>query len=260
MPATHHLPEDKPSRPAQDQKGTETMNIIRNAIVAGLLCLPVAVHAETVDTRIGKLDFELGVPTKATVAKLYDELDFQRACQVYLWALPAVNSEQITVNGVFVAGARYRPDAHWDYIIMVDPAQDLPGYSQLDERAAYFYEWSCLSKSMVSRMPGVGQAYIGAYRDKNGQALDGGQSYRLYVPPNVPAKQFWSVTLYDVDTRCLIQNQQQIADRSSRMAELARNADGSVDLFFGPAAPKRRENNWIPTVPGKAWFACFRFY
>jgi hypothetical protein len=187
-------------------------------------------------------------------------MDFQRACQVYLWALPAVNSEQVTVNGVFVAGARYRPDAHWDYIIMVDPAQDLPGYSQLDERAAYFYEWSCLSKSMVSRMPGVGQVYIGAYRDKNGQALDGGQSYRLYVPPNVPAKQFWSVTLYDVDTRCLIQNQQQIADRSSRMAELARNADGSVDLFFGPAAPKRRENNWIPTVPGKAWFACFRFY
>ena len=159
-----------------------------------------------------------------------------------------------------LAGAHYRPDAHWDYIIMVDPAQDLPGYSQLDERAAYFYEWALISKSMVSKKPGVGQAYLGAYRDKDGHAFDGGQTYHLHVPANVPAKQFWSLTLYDVDTRCLIQNKQQIADRSSRMPDLVKNPDGSVDLYFGPTAPRGFENNWIPTVPGKAWFACFRFY
>jgi hypothetical protein len=65
--------------------------------------LPVVVRAETVDTRIGKLDFELGVPTPGTVAKLYDELDFQRACQLYLWALPAVNAAQAFLQVEFAA-------------------------------------------------------------------------------------------------------------------------------------------------------------
>ncbi len=157
-------------------------------------------------------------------------------------------------------GARYRPGAHWDYVIMPDPAQDLADYSQLDERAAYTYEAVALSKAMVSKTPGAGQAYLGSYRDKAGHAFDGANSYRLHVPANPPAKQFWSVTLYDVDTRTIIQNKEQIADRSSRQPDLVKNADGSVDLHFGPAAPKGFEKNWIPTVPGKAWFAYFRLY
>jgi hypothetical protein len=143
---------------------------------------------------------------------------------------------------------------------MADPAQDLPGYSQLDERAAYTYEAVALSKGMVSQTPGVGQAYLGSYRDKSGHAFDGAKTYRLRVPPNPPAKQFWSVTLYDVDTRSIVQNQEQIADRSSRQPDLAKNADGSVDIYFAPTAPKGFEKNWIPTVPGQAWFTYFRLY
>lgn len=156
-------------------------------------------------------------------------------------------------------GSRYRPDAHWDYVIMADPAQDLPDYSQLDERGAYFYEAVALSKGMVTRTPGVGQAYLGSYRDRNGHAFDGGKSYRLRVPPNPPARQFWSVTVYDTQTRGIIQNPQQIADRSSRQ-ELVANADGSVDVYFGPTAPRGFEKNWIPTVPGRSWFTYFRLY
>lgn len=105
----------------------------------------------------------------------------------------------------------------------------------------------------------MGQAYLGAYRDKQGLAFDGAQTYRLPVPPNAPVKNFWSVTLYDLDTRCFIENTEEIADRSSRM-DLVKNADGSVDLYFGPKAPRGFEKNWIPTVPDKAWFAYFRFY
>lgn len=156
-------------------------------------------------------------------------------------------------------GSRYQPNAHWDYVIMADPAQDLPDYSQLDERGAYFYEAVALSKGMVTKTPGVGQAYLGSYRDKNGHAFDGGKSYRLRVPPNPPAKQFWSVTVYDTQTRGIIQNSQQIADRSSRQ-ELVANADGSVNIYFGPTAPKGFEKNWIPTVPGRSWFTYFRLY
>ena len=98
-----------------------------------------------------------------------------------------------------------------------------------------------------------------AYKDKAGEWLDGGRSYRLRVPPDPPIKLFWSVTLYDVDTRALILNEQKIADRSSRM-DLRKNADGSVDIYCGPKAPAGFEKNWIPTVPGKNWFAYFRFY
>ena len=72
-------------------------------------------------------------------------------------------------------------------------------------------------------------------------------------------KQFWSVTVYDVDTRGIIDNEEQIADRSSRM-DLIKNDDGSVDLYFGPKAPAGKEQNGIPTVPGKGWFAYFRLY
>lgn len=157
------------------------------------------------------------------------------------------------------AGARYRPDSHWDYLIMADPAQDLADYSQLDERAAYFYEAVALSKGMVSQQPGVGQAYLGSYRDANGHAFDGGKTYRLRVPADPPAQQFWSVTLYDTATRGIIQNDAQIADRSSRQ-DLVANDDGSVDVYFGPSAPEGFEKNWIPTVPGRSWFAYFRLY
>mgnify|MGYP001337750819 CR=1 FL=1 len=156
-------------------------------------------------------------------------------------------------------GSRYQPNAHWDYVIMADPAQDLPDYSQLDERGAYFYEAVALSKGMVTKTPGVGQAYLGSYRDKDGHAFDGGKSYRLRVPPNPPAQQFWSVTVYDTETRGIIQNPQQIADRSSRQ-DLVANADGSVDVYFGPTAPAGFEKNWIPTVPGRSWFTYFRLY
>ncbi len=67
------------------------------------------------------------------------------------------------------------------------------------------------------------------------------------------------MTLYDVDTRCIIPSEQEIADRSSRM-DLLVNEDGSIDLYFGPDAPAGKEQNWIPTVAGKAWFPYFRFY
>jgi hypothetical protein len=156
--------------------------------------------------------------------------------------------------------ARYRPDTNWVYVIEFDPSQEEEFYSQLDQRAAYFYEAVTSSKGMVTRTPGVGQAYLGAYKDKASQWFDGAKKYKLHVPADPPAKQFWSLTLYDTGTRCLINNSQGVADKSSRMPDLVKNADGSVDLYMGPEAPAGQEHNWIPTVPGKYWFAYFRLY
>ena len=142
-----------------------------------------------------------------------------------------------------IQGSRYRPDSNWQYVIMFDPSQESKFYSQLDERTDYFYEAVTTTKGMVSKTPGVGQAYLGAYElAADGSRFDGGKNYRLHVPPNAPAKQFWSVTLYDVDTRSFIVTKEQIADRSSRM-DLVKNADGSVDIYMGPKAPKPELNS-----------------
>jgi len=159
-----------------------------------------------------------------------------------------------------IVGSRYRPDSNWQYVIMFDPSQEAKFFTQLDERTDYFYEAVSTSKGMVSKTPGIGSAYLGAYElAADGSRFDGGKNYRLHVPPNAPAKQFWSVTLYDVDTRSFIVTKELIADRSSRM-DLVKNADGSVDIYMGPTAPKGFEKNWIPTVPGRGWFTLFRFY
>lgn len=157
------------------------------------------------------------------------------------------------------AGAFYAPGTKWDLALAHKLDQRAEHYNQLDERAAWYYEALTTSKGMTSSRPGIGSTYLGGYRDKDDEWLDGGKSYRLRVPANVPAKRFWSVTVYHNDTRYLIQNKQKIADRSSRM-DLMKNKDGSVDIYFGPMPPKGREKNWIPTNPGEGWFSYFRLY
>ena len=156
-------------------------------------------------------------------------------------------------------GAKYFAKSHWEELMMVHPTQHTEHYDQLDERAAYQYEAFSTSMAMISKTPGVGQAYLGGYVDGKGNALDGSKTYRLHVPASVPAKNFWSLTIYDVATRCLIDNPQEKADRSSRH-DLVKNADGSIDLYVGPKAPKGFENNWVPSVKGKAWYSYFRLY
>jgi hypothetical protein len=157
------------------------------------------------------------------------------------------------------ADGRYRSDAHWDFALRLDADDPSAFWNLLDERASWFYEAVGAGAAMAPKRPGPSSAYLSAYKDKAGRWLDGGTSYRLRVPADPPIKLFWSVTLYDVDTRALILNEQKIADRSSRMG-LRKNEDGSVDIYCSPQAPTGFEKNWIPTVPGRNWFAYFRFY
>ncbi len=155
--------------------------------------------------------------------------------------------------------AHYAEGTHWHFALVIDPSQRAEFYDQLDGRAAWFYEAVTTSSGMVTRTPGVGQVYLGTYKDKDGDWLDGTKSYRLRVPANAPVEQFWSMTVYDVGARCLIDNPSQQADRSSRM-DLKVNDDGCTDLFVGPKAPAGNEGNWVETVPGRGWFSYFRLY
>jgi hypothetical protein len=155
--------------------------------------------------------------------------------------------------------ARYG-DGHWDRAVNVALSQQSEFYSQLDERASWFYEAVGLSEGMTTRTPGQGQAYLSAYRDANGQWFDGARTYRLHVPPNVPAAQWWSVALYDIETRCFMDTRYDKVELGSR-SQIAWNADGSVNFVFAPAPPQGApESNWIPTLPGRAWFTYFRLY
>lgn len=152
------------------------------------------------------------------------------------------------------------PDTNWKHALVVSVDQRMPNYDQLDERAAWFYEATGVSKGMLTQTPGVGQRYIAAYKDGDDHWLDGGNTYKLHVPPNPPAKQFWSVTAYDESTRQMVITKQGRPDISSRKEDIVKNPDGSIDVYFGPTAPQGKEANWVQTVPGQGWFAYFRFY
>ena len=157
--------------------------------------------------------------------------------------------------------ARVWPDRQWDFALVLDnSAQRGADYDELLERASWFYEAVSFSAAMKSQIRGEGQAYIGAYTDASSNWLDGGQSYTLHVSADPPAKLFWSVTVYTTSTRCLIDNPQGRGDRGSRDADLQKNADGSVDLYFGPTEPSGHASNWVQTLPGQHWFSYFRLY
>lgn len=155
---------------------------------------------------------------------------------------------------------KHWPDKKWDYVMIIkDPSQHAANYDEFFERTSYFYEAVTYSKAMITKIPNLGQAYLGSYYDNEGNWLDGGKNYTLNVPANPPAVNFWSITIYDSATRCLIDNPQKNADLSSRK-DLIKNTDGSVDLYFGPKAPAGKEKNWVQTLPGKHWFTYMRFY
>jgi len=157
-------------------------------------------------------------------------------------------------------GAKVWPTRHWELsLFLAETDQEAPHHTQLEERTSWFYEAVGVSVGMMGRAVGVGQVYLEAAKDGHDRWLDGGQTYRLTVPKDVPVTQFWSVTVYDNETRCFV-NTGVSPDRSSRDA-IATNADGSVDLVFGPAPPAGMpESNWIKTLPGKGWFSYFRLY
>jgi hypothetical protein len=106
---------------------------------------------------------------------------------------------------------------------------------------------------------GAGQFYLVSIRDKKGEGYDGGKTYRLTVPPKVPIEQYWSVTAYDRQTHALIRKMSR-ASRSSQIPEMQKNADGSIDVYFGPTAPVGKESNWVPTDPKRGFELMFRLY
>jgi len=130
----------------------------------------------------------------------------------------------------------------------------------LDAYSSFFFYATGVTPAMDSKMVGQGSQYMAAFIDSKGNPLDGGKNYKLHLPPNIPVANFWSVILYDNQTRSMLQTDQQWPAISSQTKGLLVNADSSVDVYFGPMAPAGKENNWIQTIPGKGWNTLLRLY
>lgn len=142
----------------------------------------------------------------------------------------------------------------------VDDAFFGPSYQSLDSRAAYFQAAYSSAPAMVADIVGQGSKYPIAFRDSKGDLLDGSRSYRLHLPPRIPAHLYWAVTIYNPQDGTMPETDQAFPSRN-QLDKVETNADGSVDLFFGPAKPASApERNWIQTLRNRAFLVAIRLY
>lgn len=134
------------------------------------------------------------------------------------------------------------------------------GTMQLEAAVLYYFNAGGVTPAMAKTAVGVGSDYAGAYVDANKQPFDGSKTYKLHLPPNVPVNNFWAVTIYDTQTRSMLQTGQRFPTVGSQTKGIEKNADGSFDIYFAPKAPAGKEDNWLQTVPGKSWFVILRMY
>jgi hypothetical protein len=154
------------------------------------------------------------------------------------------------------------PVSQWQYILFMESPLDhmAATHMEIDARSAYFYEAITVTEANTTPIVDAGIQYLASYKDDAGRWLDGAKTYELVVPKDVPMLNFWSVVLYDNDTRGMIINPQGKTEVNSRQP-LVKSKDGSVRLVFSPQKPDGvPEANWIQTNPKKGFFAYFRWY
>jgi hypothetical protein len=138
--------------------------------------------------------------------------------------------------------------------------QSQPGAYNSDAATFMFYYATGITPAMFKAMVGIGSQYALAFVDSENRPFDGGKSYKLHLPPHIPAKDFWSLVLYDNQTRSELQTDQQFPSSGSGKPGIVINPDTSVDVYFGPTAPADHEANWVQTIPGKGWNVILRLY
>ena len=172
----------------------------------------------------------------------------------------AVKAARSWLNYIYEETPVFFKDTHWifpateEFAGNVKAMYKVPDSYPIDNRGMIYMIAFFSAKHL-----GESQFYLLQILDKDGNALDGNNSYKVNVPANVPVKQYWSMTVYNRETHTFIRNQKW-AGRSSQTPGLKKNTDGSVDLYFGPTPPASGESNWIPTDPKGKFEILARFY
>ena len=157
--------------------------------------------------------------------------------------------------------ARLYPDSAWETPFIGGSHEFLrEGARLLDARSFFFFYATGITPAMSMKIVGAGSQYAAAFVDSKNQPLDGSKTYRLRLPPNIPVKDFWSLVIYDSQTRSMLQTDQQFPSIGSQKKGVVINPDTSVDVYFGPKPPSGREANWVQTWPDKGWSVILGLY
>ena len=157
----------------------------------------------------------------------------------------------------------YGSDKNWELAFQTkNPRhEDERGVTQIEPRMSFMYQAITTADAMVLELVGKGSKYVGTYRDSDYNFLIGSNTYHLNIPADIPAENFWSIVVYDVETRSMIKNESQsLPGIRSLNSNLMQNEDGSYDVYFGPESPEGYENNWVETNEGDGFFVYMRFY
>ena len=173
-------------------------------------------------------------------------------------------------------GFAFYPNSQWQSALFIggyqflDPPPEITahgavpapsdGARKVNSATNFFYMATGITPAMCMRLTGIGSQYIYAMRDSGGNYLDGARNYRLTLPPDIPESRFWSVLVYDNQTRSMLQTDQHLPRLGNQSGTVETNPDGSTDIYFGPTAPDGHESNWLQTVPGKGWWTILRLY
>jgi hypothetical protein len=181
-------------------------------------------------------------------------------------------TDAVAIGNAYARANTVRPrdPGHWIYPgtksewVMAYPDKDTyflkDGARRMDGRLWMHYNAVCVTPAMALTRPGAGSDYQIAGLDAEGRPLDGARTYRLHLPPNFPVKDNWSVTIYDPQTRSMLQTDQKFAGINSLSGGVKKNEDESIDVYFAPQPVEGFEKNWIQTIPGKSWFILLRAY
>jgi hypothetical protein len=160
--------------------------------------------------------------------------------------------------------AEYGPEGNtWEIATASTPDQNRSNGMDLDGRAAWFYEAVTNDIAMHGMVNGGwGQVYLDNYRDSNDHGLDGGHHYTLTIDGSVNyAETFWTVTVYNINNRAIINNKMKRADVGSNIKGTEKNKEGNYVFHFSPEKPEGVHTaNWVQTNPGENWFVYFRAY
>jgi hypothetical protein len=166
-------------------------------------------------------------------------------------------------NMLFEGGAFFEtpPPAFEDGMFKPYPPT---GARTLDSRAAFYYAYTLDSPGMIMRIPDVGSQYLMGFLDADSQPFDGAKTYKVTLPKDIPARAFWSLTLYDNQTRSMLQTPQKYPRAGSQSyptPAATPEADGSTIVYFAPQKPDGvADGNWVRTDPEKGWFTILRLY